>query len=76
MAIFYYNGIAAQGSGDGSTSLNASNDSAAAIATLGGGVEVTDGPIHNNSADVIDKFNTKKECYAQIDHSDWMLQAK
>lgn len=43
MAIFYYNGTAAQGTADGSSAANASNSSSAAIAALSGGVEVTAG---------------------------------
>ncbi|MCP9904568.1 hypothetical protein KBY85_10540 [Cyanobium sp. BA5m-10] len=43
MAIFYYNGIAAQGDATGTSSANASNNSANAIASLAGGVEVTAG---------------------------------
>ncbi len=38
MAIFYYNGIAAQGDETGTSSANASNTSAHAIASLAGGV--------------------------------------
>ena len=44
MAIFYYNGTAALGTGDGSSAANASNNSATAITALGSKtVEVTAG---------------------------------
>ena len=43
MSIFYYSSIGAQGTEDGSSASNASGSTAAAIAALSGGVEVTGG---------------------------------